>query len=151
MNNNLRPNLRALRLQLVDEDRNLRNMKDALITIKAACENRAITSGQAGGKNAEERDRNMALCLAADDDYQLALTMLRDAEYSRDRAEALLEAAKDERRAAEWQIRCKLADGLFSAGVQSDSDVGDSAYDDTADEHLTRAGVTAFEEYDLDF
>lgn len=145
MNANLRPNLRALRLQLVDEDRNLRNAKDDLITVKARCEQRHIDSGKAGGKNAEERERTMALCLADDDDYQHALTLVRDAEYSRDRAEALLEAAKDERRAAEWQIRCKLADGLFQQAVQSDHEdyADDGAWQDTADEHLTRAATAA--------
>ena len=138
-------NLRTLRLQLVEADRLLRNRKDDLIATKAECEQCAIDSGKSSGKNAEERERSMALALASDQEYQLAIELLRDAEWTRDRAEALLEAAKDERRAAEWQIRCKLADGLFGAGVQSDHEdyAGDSAFDDVADEHLTRAAVAA--------
>lgn len=151
--NNLRPNLRALRLQLVEEDRNLRNAKDTFIATKAECEEVAVRGGHAGGKNPDERNRNMALYLAHSEGYQHALTVLRDAEYSRDRAEALLEAAKDERRAAEWQIRCKLADGLFQTGVQSDHDdyADDSAFDDTMDQVFDQYGMHAGYNYDPPF
>ena len=144
-------NLRTLRLAHCDTEAALRNRKDAFVAAKAQCELYAIDGGRASGKNAEERDRNMVLALADDQEYQREIGLLRDAEYRRDRAEALLEAAKDERRAAEWQIRCRLADGLFGASVQSDREdyAGDSAFDDTADEHLTRAAVAGYD--DLDF
>jgi hypothetical protein len=128
-------NLRQLRLQIVEEARNLRLSRDNHEAVKAQCEQRAIAAG-ANGKNAEERARNLTLALAEDAEYQHALTMLRDAEYSHERACSLLEAAKDDRRAAEWQIRAKLADGLFARGVGSDADdpEGDVAFDDVTDD-----------------
>lgn len=134
-------NLQQFRLQIVEEARNLRLSRDNHETVKAQCEQRAIAAG-ANGKNAEERARNLTLALAEDAEYRLALTMLRDAEYSHERACSLLEAAKDDRRAAEWQIRAKLADGLFARGVGSDADdpAGDVAFDDAADSYQ---GITA--------
>lgn len=123
---------RELRMQTVEMHRALRNAKDLLETIKAQSEQEVIESGFGGGKNAEERARSLAIGLAAHGNYQAALANLRSCEYEAERCEQLLEAAKDERRAAEWQIRAKLADGLFNGGVQSDSHdpLGDDAFDD---------------------
>lgn len=119
--------LRELRMRLVDCARSLRHYRDNYETVKALAEQRVIEAG-ATGKNAEERARNLG-----------ALSLLRDAEYEHERTEQLLEAAKDERRAAEWQIRAKLADGLSSRNVQSDADdpTGDAAFDDVADSRWT--------------
>jgi hypothetical protein len=132
--------LRELRMRLVDTGRNLRNSKDSYEAIKAMCEQQAIDGGFANGKNKEDRERSLTINLGASETYQHALTLLRDAEWEHERAEQLLEAAKDERRAAEWQIRARLADGLFRQQVASDADdpAGDVAFDDAADEVPTR-------------
>lgn len=128
-------NLSTLRLALVDAERNLRNARDTYDDVLALRTKSGIDSGAVVGKNAEERKTTLAVFLAQDSAYQASLAMMRDAEWSRDRSEAMLEAAKDERRAAEWQIRCRLADALFSRGVQSDSDdaISDTAFDDVTD------------------
>jgi len=129
-------NMRALRLQLVDCERSLRQIKDQYEAAKADLSKRAFDTATVTGKNAEERDRNLIVHLASKTDHEAALALLRDAEWQRDRCAALLEAAKDDRRAAEWQIRAKLADGLFRQQVQSDADdpAGDTAFDDMEDD-----------------
>lgn len=139
-------NLRELRLSLVEAEHALREAKDHFIAAKAECEQAAINSGRASGKNAEERDRNMALALARAEGYQHELHRLRKAEYSRDRAEAILESAKDARRKWEWDIRSRLADGLFRQGVQSDHQdyAGDSAFDDTFDHYGHARAISEF-------
>lgn len=127
--------MRRLRLQLVDCERELRNRKDEYEAVKAEVSKEAFDAGAIVGKNAEERDRNLTVYLESHADYKAARAMWRDAEWQRDRTTALLEAAKDERRAQEWQTRAKLADGLFRQQVQSDADdpTGDSAFDDVTD------------------
>ena len=141
----MQSNLRALRMALTDADRSLRNVRDEYENVTARRTKAGIDSGAVIGKNAEERKTTLACFLASDPDYQAALALLRDCEWSRDRAEALLEAAKDERRAAEWQIRCRLADALFSRGVQSNAadPAGDTAYDDAMQSELDDARVFA--------
>lgn len=127
--------MRRLRLALVEDDRTLRTLRDNYEAAKAEVSKEAFDSGAISGKNAEERERNLIVYLESHADYKAARAMWRDAEWQRDRTLALLEAAKDERRAQEWQIRAKLADGLFRQQVQSDADdpAGDSAFDDVTD------------------
>ena len=127
--------MRRLRLQLVEDDRALRTLKDNFEAITAEIAKEAFEIGKVSGKNAEERERNLTVYLESHEDYRTARSMLRDAEWQRDRTTALLEAAKDERRAAEWQIRAKLAAMLDRNGVQSDADdpASDVAFDDTGD------------------
>ncbi len=134
-----------LRLRLVDCARSLRHYRDNYETVKAIAEQDAIESGKAEGKNADERARKLTIALLSDSSHTGALALLRDAEYDHERVSALLEAAKDERRAAEWQIRAKLADGLFRADVQSDDrdPTSDSAFDDVADYLGTSAAYTS--------
>jgi hypothetical protein len=126
---------RELRLRLADRRANLRQAKDLHDQALAQAEQAAIDDGRAGGKNAEERARSLTLALVNDASYQAAHTRLRGAEAEVDRVEALLESARDERRASEWQIRMRLADALFRGGVQSDEPepATDSAFDDTVD------------------
>lgn len=133
---------RELRLRLVEISKELRSYRGdkdnpGLITIsRSHAEQRAIQSANGKyGSNPEERARFLTLALAEDKTYQITLTNLRNFEYEHERVEQLIEAAKDERRAAEWQIRAKLADGLFRQQVQSDSSdpLGDGAFDDTMD------------------
>lgn len=130
---------RELRMRLVDLHRSLRHLKGDLELAKATAEQNAIDRNQAGGKNAEERARSLLLIIQHDNAYMSALARLRDCEYEVERCEQLIEAAKDERRAAEWQIRARLADGLFRQQVQSDSadPLGDDASDDVADSRWT--------------
>ena len=146
--------MRALRLQLVDCERTLRTDREYFEEIKATIVKRAIDAGEITGKNAEERERNTIVYLSTDEQYRAKAAELRHAEWQRDRTAALLEAAKDERRAVEWQIRAKLADGLFRQGVQSDADDpnGDAAFDDvqyhgiTAEAASRREGRTDTED-----
>ena len=134
-----------LRLRLTECRTSLRSAKDAFEIVKAQREQVAIDSGQAGGKNAEERGRALTIALATDASYLQALTGYRVCEAECERVEALLEAARDERRHAEWQIRARLADALLGTAILSDDPdpAGDSAFDDTlariVDDYLTRA------------
>ncbi len=124
----------SLHQRLADARIHLRNAKDDHEKARAFAEHRAIERG-VSGKNAEERERNLTIALAADEDYQRVLKSLRGAEAVLDKTESDLETERDQRRANEWQIRAKLADGLFRSGIQSDNDdpAGDSAFDDSLD------------------
>lgn len=120
-----------LRQNLADARRELRTAKDTHAAALAVATQKANVSG----KNKEERDTALTLALLADEAYQAALSYLRQWEYQVEKVEALLEAACDERRASEWQIRARLADGLFRAGAQTDyKAVVERAFDDSADE-----------------
>lgn len=127
---------RELRIQVVETRAHLRQTKDLYEVVKAEATQRAAVTG----KNAEERAVALTLALNSDAAYQTALGSLRQAEYNADRATELLEAACDERRAAEWQIRAKLADGLFRAGVphEHNGDEFDETADQQADEAMAR-------------
>ena len=129
--------MQELRLAVADARSALRTAKDNHELAKAEAEQRAIDSG-VNGKNETERTRNLTLALAQDRLYQEAHLQLRQWEAEVERREALLEAACDDRRNTEWQIRARLADALFRAGVQTDhaDATGDGAFDDTADEWI---------------
>jgi len=129
-----------LRLRLAECRTTLRQTKDLHEQALAQTEQAAIDDGRAVGKNAEERARSLTLALMNDASYQAARTRLRSAESETERVEALLESARDERRASEWQIRMRLADALFRGGVQSDEPepATDSAFDDTYDDQSMR-------------
>lgn len=121
-----------LRQRLADCHISLRASKDAYELAKAEAEQYAVDHGKASGSNTEARARSLTIALEADANYRTARTNLRAAEAERDRVEALVEAARDERRAAEWQIRARLADALLGTTIQSDAGdpAGDSAFDD---------------------
>lgn len=123
----------TLRQRLVDCRATYRQTKDLYEQAAAQAEQVAYQAGKVTGKNKEQRDTELVLALMGDPSYQAAKSALRDVETAVERAEATLEAAKDARRASEWQIRQQLADGLFRAGVASDN-VDDEAFDDTADQ-----------------
>lgn len=122
----------TLRQRLADCHISLRAAKDAYELAKAEAEQRAVRNGKVTGKNKEEREVEMLIALANDRQHLDARASLRAAEAEKDRVEALVEAARDERRAAEWQIRARLADALLGTTIQSDADdpIGDSAFDD---------------------
>lgn len=134
-----------LRLRLVECQTSLRAAKDTFEIVRAQREQAAIDTGQANGSNAEQRARSLTIALATDPIYLQALSGYRVCEAECGRVEALLEAARDERRHAEWQIRAKLADALLGAAIVSDNadPIGDGAFDDTlqraCDDYLTRA------------
>lgn len=134
-----------LRLQLADCRTALRHAKDYYELAKAEAEQHAIDTGKAGGSNAEARARSLTVALDADDTYTGALANLRHAESEVERVEALLEAARDERRAAEWQIRAQLASALLGTDIPSDGGdpYGDDAFDNTLDAAVDRR--TAFD------
>lgn len=120
-----------LRQQLAEARINLRSAKDHYELANAEAEQKAITNG-CGGKNAEERERNLLVELNKDQDYREALDKLRKAEAEVDRQEALLEGARDARRYDEWTIRARLIDVLQTQDIPSDSSdpAGDAAFDD---------------------
>lgn len=135
-----------LRLRLVDCRANLRAAKDTYELDKAKATQRAAVTG----KNAEERAVALILALADDVDYQTGLTQLRWAEHELERVEALLEAARDERRAAEWQIRAQLAASLMGTDIPSDGTdpYGDDAFDNTMQASADRRAVFVSDPYD---
>jgi hypothetical protein len=137
-----------LRLRLADTRATLRQAKDMFTVAQAEAEQHAIDNGLAGGKNAEERARSLTLALQKDAAYTGALSRLRSAEAECERIEALLESARDERRASEWQIRAQLADALFRAGIQSDAaePAGESAFDDAVDSSIYLAQAPAYDD-----
>lgn len=134
-----------LRQRLVECRTNLRAAKDTFEIVRAQREQAAIDSGQANGSNAEARARSLTIALAADTLYVTALSGYRVCEAECERVEALLEAARDERRHGEWQIRARLADALLGVSIPADGadPAGDDAFDNTLtqtiDDYLTRA------------
>lgn len=134
-----------LRLSLADALSDLRSAKDAHEVARAEAEQRAVDSGQAGGKNEAERSRSLALALDKDPVYSRARDNLRAAERNVGRLEALLEGARDARRVDEWRIRAQLVEALNRAGVASDHEdrAGEGAFDDTAQDVLDDAIVGA--------
>lgn len=121
-----------LRQRVADCRTTLRALKDAYDLVKAEAEQNAFESGAAGGPNEPARQRSLVVALDGDPAFRAARGNLRMAEQNLDQAEALLEAACDERRASEWQIRARLADGLLGYGIQPNSDdpTSDGAFDD---------------------
>ncbi len=122
----------TLRQRLTDCRISLRATKDAYELAKAEAEQQAIDDGKAGGSNEAARQRSLTIAIEVDQNYRTARTFLRRAEAELERVEGLLESARDERRASEWQIRAKLADALLGTDIQSDNSdpIGDSAFDD---------------------
>jgi hypothetical protein len=113
--------------------------KDAHERERALAEFRA----QPQGKNEQERKTALGVALASDQSYQLALCALRAAEAELVRAEAELEAALDQRRAEEWQVRLALVNALDRASVPSDAPGDDTSFDDAGID----AGVEMIETY----
>lgn len=135
----------TLRQRLADCHISLRATKDAYELAKAEAEQYAIDHCRAGGSNAEARARSLTVALETDAAYRTARTNLRVAEAELNRIEALLESAIDERRAAEWQIRARLADALLGMTIASDSGdpSSDSAFDDALLWNLDTQAVLA--------
>lgn len=123
-----------LRQQLAAARIRLRGVKGSFELARAEAEQRAIDAGLAGGKNEKERERALLLAISKDEQYLIGLAAYRQAEAEVDRLEALLEGARDARRAEEWQIRARLADALMRA-VQSDGGTG-AEFDDGMDHAL---------------
>src|SRR5258706_15911358 len=95
-------NLRALRLALVDADRDLDNARDKYTILLGTL----LREGEIKIKSTtrEARDQEIAGLFGYNSDYLSLLARVRHAEWQRNRTEALLEAAKDDRRKEEWQI-----------------------------------------------
>ncbi len=138
--------MRALRLHLVDCERALRTDREYFEQIKATISKRGFDDGEITGKNAEERDRNLIVYLATDEQYRLKSSELRHTEWQRDRCAALLEAAKDDRRAAELDARNRRTAAYERLAIQRDKpdrpgvdrDDEDDQIDDTADDWRAR-------------
>ncbi len=114
----------------------LQACKDREKLTRAVAEQQAIASGAAGGKNAEERERSLAIALASNPDYQLAHESLRESEDMLAQLEADLESFRDARRQEEWSIRAALVDALTRRSIPSDAPGSDESFDDAADDDL---------------
>lgn len=107
--------------------------QSALKLERARAEQQIITSrGGDYGKNAEERERTLALALAAHNDYQRVVRAAREAETVLLMLEADLEVYKDARRQEEWSIRAELARAIGRRVPGADE--GDMGVDEVADE-----------------
>lgn len=139
-----------LRLRAVDARADVRTAKDAYEVAKAVAEQAAIDDGRASGPNAEARARSLTVALQTDSAYTAALRLLRTAEAEAERVEALLEAARDERRAAEWQIRAQLAAALMGTDIPSDGDdpYGDDSFDNALQASADRRAVYVSDPFD---
>lgn len=105
-----------LRLAVDDEARAVRNAQADYDTTKA----RRILETTFDGKTAEDRKQQVALFVATDESIIAMAAQLRHAEYLRDRAVSVLEAAKDERRAAELDARNRRTAAYEQLAIQRD-------------------------------
>ena len=109
-------NMRILRLSVDDQQREARNAQADYDTIRA----RRILATPFDGKTASDREQQIKLFVATDEDIVAASAQLRHAEYLRDRAVSILEAAKDERRAAELDARNRRTAAYERMAIQRD-------------------------------
>lgn len=109
-------NMRILRMAADDEARAVRNASADYETIRA----RRILETTFDGKTAEDRKQQVALFVATDEGIIAAAAQLRHAEYLRDRSVSILEAAKDERRAAELDARNRRTAAYERLAIQRD-------------------------------
>jgi len=136
-----------LRTRLAECRTNLRAAKDHHEEVKTFAEQLEVTRGNITGKNAEERARQLYICLMDNGTYRQTLTDMRRAESEVERVEALLEAARDERRASEWQIRAQLAAAILGSDIPSDGGdpYGEDAFDNTLDAAIDRRALDPFD------
>lgn len=136
--------LSEVRYELAEARGYLRDAQDALKLAQAQAEQRAIdaANGPKGiGSNKEDRERALTIALGEDADYGQALSRVRLTEDRIDHLEAELREHEDQRKAAEWAIRAKLADGLFGktdAPSYADGAIFDDAAQIRVDGRLTR-------------
>lgn len=109
-------NMRMLRLSVDDQTREVRNAQADLDTIRA----RRILETTFDGKTASDREQQVKLFVATDESIIAAAAQLRHAEHLRDRAVSILEAAKDDRRAAELDARNRRTAAYERLAIQRD-------------------------------
>ena len=109
-------NMRILRLSADDHQREVRNAQADYDTIRA----RRILETTFDGKTASDREQQIKLFVATDESIIAAAAQFRHAEYLRDRAVSVLEAAKDERRAAELDARNRRTAAYERLAIQRD-------------------------------
>lgn len=95
--------------------KSLRDAENALPVERARAELRAIEEGRANGSNDTDRKRALLLALEDDTDYQHALSFTRRAQREVDELSTQITILEDQRRAAEWEIRSRLADAMLAA------------------------------------
>ena len=109
-------NMRVLRLSADDHQRDVRNAQADYETVKA----QRILATTFDGKTASDREQQVKLLVVTDEDIAVAAAQLRHAEYLRDRAISMLEAAKDERRATELDARNRRTAAYERLAIQRD-------------------------------
>lgn len=139
-------NLRELRLALANAQERLTEARDNWTAYLGGL----LKDVKLKSTTKEAREIEIAGLFGNDPHYRSALSVLRTAEYQRDRAEAILESAKDARRKWEWDIRSRLADAIERAAVQTKHQdyAGDGTWDDATDHFLYASDPTSD---DLDF
>ena len=90
--------MRILRLSVDDQAREARNAQADYDTVRARRILETNAQRYLESKTASDREQAIKLFVATDEDIIAAAAQLRHAEYLRDRAVSVLEAAKDERR-----------------------------------------------------
>lgn len=108
--------LGELRRQVYVERVTLDRLKAELVVTKADAERRVIEAaeaeGRSMGKNADERERNLILALAYDNLYRTSSAIVHDRRVQLADLEATYEAALDQRRDNELQVRKQLIERL---------------------------------------
>lgn len=108
--------LAQARRDLLIARRQMRIWEEGWPEIQAEAEERviALLNGNAGSNDAE-RKRNLAAYLARDTDYQAAISEREQVRFQVEELETQIQIMEDHRRAKEWEVRGKLADGLLAA------------------------------------
>ncbi len=105
--------LSEVRRCLVAERSALRLAQDRLTVARARAEHKAIAgTGGNDGKNAEDRERFLAVVLEENADYTLARSQVRELTTSIEEFEAERDALLDARRDREWAIRERIVSVL---------------------------------------
>lgn len=108
--------LARARKDLLVARRQMRIWEEGWPEVQAEAEARVIAAlnGSAGSNDAE-RKRNLTTGLARDTDYQAAVAEREQIRWALEELETEIQIMEDRRRAGEWEVRGKLADGLLAA------------------------------------
>lgn len=121
------PDLATFRLNLASAKADLRLAKDTYEMMRAIAENQFIGDGT-GGRNAEERARNLTIALLDHEGYQGSLRYLRECERRVDELHAMIAVEEDAIRMAELAARERLAEALL--GKRMDDAYADALAED---------------------
>ena len=107
----------------------LRRAKDHEQTMRAIAEYTEL-----GGKNTDDRKRELAYVLSQHDGWRKAQADLRDCELAVDRCQARIDQVEAERRDREWRIRAQLVDLISASKTNQRIDWKNSSAEQLIDE-----------------